>query len=115
MLVEAYDKAAANKDPKLRKGKKTTTTESTVEEGESTKLHKSEGKNYKYCCYSGWLCVQTILSNPFEEYNRSFGLIFFELFEFVENEIKTWVLGFHLKLYIFYYWWFFSEDMSLNW
>ena len=33
--------------------------------------------------------MQTILSNPFEEYNRSFGLIFFELFEFVENEIKT--------------------------
>lgn len=53
MLVDAYNKAAANKDPKLRKGKKTTTTESTVEEGESTKLHKSEGKNYKYCCYSG--------------------------------------------------------------
>jgi hypothetical protein len=31
MLVDAYNKAAASKDPKLRKGKKMTTTESTVE------------------------------------------------------------------------------------
>jgi hypothetical protein len=31
MLVEAYNKAAASKDPKLRKAKKSTATESTVE------------------------------------------------------------------------------------